>query len=861
MTGTTQAREPAARRVLAIGLGAEGFSPDKGHLGSGTRLRINQFIAKAQFMKIKIISACFAAILLIVSALASAQQWKPVPVDPTVGRKGILESDVHKPLPEQYIWTPDNTNDLPRFLRRTFQVATLPGQATLYLAGPQEAQVFLNGEKVGDFAFNPAEPLLNPPVFQADVTHFLRNGANAIAIRAVASAKTEAWMPEFVYTKGAVVAKIVPASPGVDRPALLITNAEWKAATNAPSGWDAPGFNDSGWAAAKNFGAMEGDIDFFQAVSDGGLYRWPGYDGISPFLMHLPFSATEVLQAHEGSGRFEGLEALTSEKRGPLTIVQLPGAGSESAPSLVLDFGREVNGRVEIVSDSSEPVRLTLQLGESLEEALKKPFLGVREMYLPPGEKVYGPKSAFRYARLQFLGTGTLRLRSLGVDGIYYPVEYKGSFQSSDPLLNRIWEVGAHTSHLCMQDDIWDAPKRDRARWMGDLSVMGNVINHVFADHFLMEDTLTRLNPVPVKSHVNGIPGYSALWVVGLADYYRQFGSLAYLKSVLPNLLGLLAYMEGDLDENNLFVNKQKAWPFVDWSQSMESDTTEARRATHFEYYKAFMDGVFLLRAAGETSKAEQYEKRAQQLKEAAEKSLLDRSTQTFGPRWQSNALAVYSGIASPEEQAAIHTSIFAALDAGKLPDYDISPYNFNFFLYAMGKTGDRQIALSWIRKNWGGMITEGATSFWEGYDIRWPKDDFHANLKADDAQGYGTSLSHGWSSGPTAWLMDNVLGVLPEEPGFKRVLVRPDLLDLEFANGTVPAPQGPIRLDLKKVNGGMVATIDLPEGTGTRVLFPVGRADSQIFVNDQPRTGKPAEEGKRKEIELGPGHYVIRAQ
>jgi hypothetical protein len=326
-------------------------------------------------------------------------------------------------------------------------------------------------------------------------------------------------------------------------------------------------------------------------------------------------------------------------------------------------------------------------------------------------------------------------------------------------------------------------------------------------------------------------------------------------------LIGLLSYMEGDLDKNNLFVNQHKSWPFVDWSQGMESDTQEARRATHFQYYKAFQDGAFLLRAAGETSQAEHYEKRAQQLKKAAEKYLLDRSTRTFGPRWQSNALAVYSGIADAKQQAAIRASVFAALDAGKLPDYDISPYNFNFFLYAMSKTGDRQIALSWIRKNWGAMIAQGATSFWEGYDIRWPKDDFHASLKADNGQGYFVSLSHGWASGPTAWLMDNILGVLPEEPGFRRVAIRPDLLDLESASGVVPAPQGPIRVDLKKVNGSMIATLDLPEGTQTRLLFPVSNAGSQILVNDQPRAGKAAEGGKRKEIELGPGHYVVRAQ
>ena len=41
--------------------------------------------------------------------------------------------------------------------------------------------------------------------------------------------------------------------------------------------------------------------------------------------------------------------------------------------------------------------------------------------------------------------------------------------------------------------DIWDAPKRDRGRWMGDLDVSGRTIEDVFDDHFLMEETLDRL--------------------------------------------------------------------------------------------------------------------------------------------------------------------------------------------------------------------------------------------------------------------------------------------------------------------------------------------------------------------------------
>ena len=113
--------------------------------------------------------------------------------------------------------------------------------------------------------------------------------------------------------------------------------------------------------------------------------------------------------------------------------------------------------------------------------------------------------------------------KSIRLEDIYYPVRYQGSFESSDAMLNRIWETGVYTSHLCMQDDIWDAPKRDRGRWMGDTDVSGRVIDAVFADRFLIEDTLTRLiGPLPIQNHVNGIPGYSSYWFTELEHYYPR---------------------------------------------------------------------------------------------------------------------------------------------------------------------------------------------------------------------------------------------------------------------------------------------------------------------------------------------------
>ena len=111
-----------------------------------------------------------------------------------------------------------------------------------------------------------------------------------------------------------------------------------------------------------------------------------------------------------------------------------------------------------------------------------------------------------------------------------------------------------------MQEDIWDAPKRDRARWIGDLHVSGEVINNVFADKFLMEQTLTACattpraaSPTPSSpnDHVNGIPGYSCAWICCLADFHRHVGDYAFLDEQHDRLLSLLEYMQGDLDDRN----------------------------------------------------------------------------------------------------------------------------------------------------------------------------------------------------------------------------------------------------------------------------------------------------------------------
>ena len=56
-------------------------------------------------------------------------------------------------------------------------------------------------------------------------------------------------------------------------------------------------------------------------------------------------------------------------------------------------------------------------------------------------------------------------------------------------------------------------------------------------------------------------------------------------------------------------------------------------------------------------------------VKAAADKYLLDPATGTFGPRWQTNAAAVISGAAGPEQYDAIWKNVLSQVGNGRAGD------------------------------------------------------------------------------------------------------------------------------------------------------------------------------------------------
>ncbi len=261
----------------------------------------------------------------------------------------------------------------------------------------------------------------------------------------------------------------------------------------------------------------------------------------------------------------------------------------------------------------------------------------------------------------------------------------------------------------------------------------------------------------------------------------------------------------------------------------------------------------------GDSANAAKYEARAAEIQAGAQKYLLDAETGAFGPRWQTNAAAVIGGAAKPEQYDAIWKNVLSQVGQGPTNSLIISPYYNYYVIRAMAEMGHRDAALKWIRQYWGGMVDEGATSFWEAYDPSWYHEDFHSSLQSDNRSGYFVSLAHGWSSGPTAWMMEQVLGIQPTGAGFSTVDIRPDLVDLDWAKGGEPTPHGLLKVDVKKSGRGVAIAVDVPEGVVARVSVPVTQASAQVTVNGVAVNAVSAEKGERAIVKLDrAGHFEL---
>ena len=531
-----------------------------------------------------------------------------------------------------------------------------------------------------------------------------------------------------------------------------------------------------------------------------------------------------VWQETTGSSSIEGIDKLLLPGNGQAELVGGKECVIRKRPdgkvSFLLDFGRELQGGIQIVTGQSsrKEAKVRIRFGESVSEAMcditpengatndhairdfhfTLPWLGVAEI----------GNSGFRFVRIDVEEPDIdLLLKEVRATFGYRDIPYLGSFKSDNDRLNDIWMTGAYTVHLNMQEYIWDGVKRDRLVWIGDLHPELMTVNTVFGYNEVIPKSLDLIrDTTPVPNWMNGISSYSIWWLLIHKDWYLYQGNLDYLKEQKAYMTTLFNHLITKIDDQG--KEMLDGTRFLDWPSSPNVKGVDA--GLQALMVMAMDAGHEMALAMGDKELAGRCAKTSKKLK----KYIPDHNQSKQGA-----ALMALAGLMKAEKADKEVLSVGGAQGFSTFYGY--------YMLEAMAKAGNYQGAMDIISEYWGAMLDLGATTFWEDFHIDWTKnaariDELVPEGKIDVHSAYGDycykgfrhSLCHGWASGPTAWLSRHILGVEVVEPGFKKVRITPHLGNLKWVEGTFPTPYGVIQIKhTKGADGKIVSDIQVPEG------------------------------------------------
>ena len=424
---------------------------------------------------------------------------------------------------------------------------------------------------------------------------------------------------------------------------------------------------------------------------------------------------------------------------------------------VLLDFGKEMCGGVRIITRlaADEGSLLRITFGESLTEACSS--VGEKNAtndHSPRDFSVCVPflsdltfgQTGFRFVRIELESNEVLIQNIMAVNTLPR-FEREATITTNDQMLNDIVQTAAYTLKLNFQNGyIWDGIKRDRLVWSGDLHQEIVTSLYMFGDNQYVTNSLTFLkNSTSSDRWMNNIPSYSAWWIINLCDYCLRTNNKVYFEENREYALRLLNKMDSCIQEDGTMClsNGPGIQYFLDWPTKDTEDAcigTATLIMIASQKFLQFIDEEVchsMIRKLGRYLECETGSKQARAFQILAGRSCDDdkRFLEEGGTRGFSTFMACY-------------------------------------ILQAYKMVGGEEM-LSMIKEYFGAMLSRGATTFWEDFDIEWlegsgridefPTDDqrdIHGDYGKYCYQGFRHSLCHGWASGVLTFIIEELFGI-----------------------------------------------------------------------------------------------------
>jgi len=530
----------------------------------------------------------------------------------------------------------------------------------------------------------------------------------------------------------------------------------------------------------------------------------------------------------------------------PLTIKKVAG------DVVLIDFGRVAFGNIELIPSSTAGHDVTVHFGEDLENGRinRKPPGTVRYAVTKANLKghsplVVAPPADERNTQTHSKTTppavltppewGTvLPFRWVEIEGWPGEIQSKdivrrsaflktwddeaAAFESSDEMLNRIWELCRYSIKATTFAGVYVDGDRERIPYEADAYL--NQLSHYATDTDIL---MARGTFDWLMKH----PTWPTEWAFHMifmahADY-RHTGDTGWLssryESLKPKLLLHRAGTDGLLVSNTAQIKRDD---IVDWPKNERDGYVfkPVNTVINAFYIRSLQMMAEMASALGKDEESTGYSAMASKAHAAFQKLLFNKTAGGYRDGVGTDHMSQHASLFPLAFGLVPDQYIPAVVDTVQKHDMACSVYAAQYLMEGLfaNEAGIRALELICAPgdRSWRHMLDSGTTITWEAWDMKYkPNQDWN----------------HSWGAAPANLLPRFVLGAEPLSPGWKQARIRPNPGNLKFANGKIPTPAGPVILEWNNESFFRM-NLELPKGMTARLELPAHPDSKGVAIN-----------------------------
>ena len=696
------------------------------------------------------------------------------------------------------------------FLRREFKIRGPVQRARVFAAGLGYAKLHLNGKPLAPGRErDPGYTNFDKRVLYVahDVTNQLKTGANCIG-----AVLGTGW-----YDVHDVATWHFERAAWRGRPRVrLLMLIEYKDGSTEQIA------SDSKWKTATGPIVTDG---IYTGETYDARQEVVGWDSVG--FDDLKWSPATVQDTPKGN--------LVASSTPPIVIAETikPSAIHQPKPGVfVVDFGQNFSGHAQISLSAPVGTRVQMRYSERLDKegmiersqietfmqktTPPQPFQTDAYICRGGGRETWEQSfsySGFRYMEVTgFPGTPTLdnfRGRFAHTD-----LRSAGSFECSNPLLNKIQRSTLFSYLSNAQNIFTDCPQREKNGWTGDAHLAAEAGLMNFDSISLYEKWLNDLADAQSSDgHTSVIvptwgwgagtphPAWDSAYPIIVDDLFRYSGDRTMIAEHYDHLK---RYVDGlAASTKNGVIDFDSLGDWLPWSTETPSQLT----STAFLY----LDATILARFAtllNRVADSDKYRALAIATRTAFNEKFLDRASGLYGKGSQTAlSTALYFDLVPNEFKSKAFEALVA--DVERQGHIDTGIIGAKNILRVLSEGGRSDLAYKLVARKeipgWGWWIEQGATTLWE------------------DWKGE-SSLNHIMFGDVSNWFIQWLggIGLDPASPGFKHFFVRPQPVgDLTWAKASHESPYGLISSSWTKTGRRFKLSVSVPASCTATVTFP----------------------------------------